>query len=650
MKLMGFVKRISAISAVCNVLHYRTGRCLLLLAVLTVPVSAADDVLSFIDASLQSTPNSLVVSPDGANVYITSLLNGLVSYTRDSVTGGLINKNIYVNDDAKGIVGLNEPWRVMVSPDGFSVYVLSRGGDAVTLFQRNNASDRLEFVDSYQNGSSTIQSMLSPAGLVISPDGQYVYVACSGRNGEPGAVVTFLRNAEGRLVFLEALTDGINDLEGLASAQDLVITPDGKNVYVASSNDTGLVQFSRDTETGRLYFIPSNVSITGVIGGQAIAVSPNGKQVYITRDTTNSLILLNRNTINGQLIKAEEYADINNSRSNNFLGVVVAPGGSHVMLSTYDIFPGNSSGAVSVYRRNPLDGTLSLAGRHSHQSGVIDGLDNVSAMAFTPDGGQMFTSSIDVSPGPDENNAVGRYSILGVDLSVVSIPDVSFVNVGSSFRLMLTISNDGVENASGVALTSRIPDGVGVVDVTSDTGECSIVAGIIRCELGNLDAGITTSVYMTLAATSTGSFDGEVTVFSNQRDYNTANNRDIGSIVVESDVVSTDNSSSGGGAYGWMSIFLLTGISFWRRLKYRCRAWTPVLVKLLDTGLRRCGVNISPDCYGVVYKRPRQIQESASTQIFAHSLLFYSKYINDDHQLFDHYMKLSDTINDFYYR
>lgn len=555
-----------------NVLRCQVGRCLLLLwcAIFAAPVNAADDILSFIDVSLQSTPNSIAVSADGANVYATSLLGGLTSYARDSASGVLTIKAVYSNDISAGVVGLTEPWRVMVSPDDLYVYVLSRGEDALTLFQRNIGNGSLEFIASYQNGSDNISSMVKPGGLVISPDGKHLYVVNSGRAAEPGSVVSFSRNTNGRLTFLDAFKDGVNDIEGLSTAQDIAITPDGKNLYVVSnnvvgSNNKGLVQFSRDAESGQLYFLPSNLSITGVVGGQAIAVSPDGQQVYVTRDAASTLAMFNRDAVSGQLTQAEEYTDIAEARSDDLLGVAITPDGGQVMVSSYDIPLGDSSSAVHVYRRNPLDGTLSLAGSRLHQSGVLDGLKSVSALAFTPNGDQMFTASTDVSLGPNANDVLGNYGIASVDLSVVSIPDAASVIVGDSFHLTFMVSNDGDDNASGVAAISRIPVGVGVVDVTPDTGDCSYTTGIVQCELGNISAGVTTSVDVVLTATKSGRVDGEVMIFSNQRDIDITDNSDIGSVIVEvSGALGSAPSDGGGGAFGWI-VCLLLGVALMRR-------------------------------------------------------------------------------------
>jgi hypothetical protein len=109
--------------------------------------------------------------------------------------------------------------------------------------------------------------------------------------------------------------------------------------------------------------------------------------------------------------------------------------------------------------------------------------------------------------------------------------------------------------------------GVGVVDVTPDTGDCSYTAGIIQCELGNLAAGVTTSVDVVLMATVAGSLAGEVTIFSNQRDIDITNNSDIGSVIVEGGgaLESTSSDGGGGGAFGWISVCLLLGVALMRR-------------------------------------------------------------------------------------
>ena len=88
----------------------------------------------------------------------------------------------------------------------------------------------------------------------MSPDGRNVYVA----SYNDDAVAIFSRDASenGKLSFIQVLKDGQNGVDGLAGAKSVTVSPDGRNVYVASWNDDAVAIFSRDaSDNGKLSFI-----------------------------------------------------------------------------------------------------------------------------------------------------------------------------------------------------------------------------------------------------------------------------------------------------------------------------------------------------------------------------------------------------------
>ena len=105
------------------------------------------------------------------------------------------------------------------------------------------------------------------------------------------------------------------DGKALDAAVSVAISPDGKNVYVASRGgvDTGVAVFSRNTTTGVLTQLAGTagcVSETGagpcadgraLNGAQSVAVSPDGKNVYVASTISDAVARFNRNPTNGAL-------------------------------------------------------------------------------------------------------------------------------------------------------------------------------------------------------------------------------------------------------------------------------------------------------------------------------------------------------------
>src|SRR5579862_4760409 len=106
--------------------------------------------------------------------------------------------------------------------------------------------------------TNTAIGMEKTIGVAVSPDGGNVYVAAGGT--EPGgALVAFKRNSEtGALTQLVAKTGCISTANAacelgtaIDGPEDLLVSPDGRNVYANSSQDSAVLEFRREA-SGRL--------------------------------------------------------------------------------------------------------------------------------------------------------------------------------------------------------------------------------------------------------------------------------------------------------------------------------------------------------------------------------------------------------------
>ena len=104
-----------------------------------------------------------------------------------------------------------------MSPDGRNVYVASYNDDAVTILSRD-ASDngKLSFIQVLKGGPDGVDGLDGARSVTVSPDGKNVYVASFGDN----AVAIFSRDASdnGKLSFIQVLKDGQNGVGGLDGA------------------------------------------------------------------------------------------------------------------------------------------------------------------------------------------------------------------------------------------------------------------------------------------------------------------------------------------------------------------------------------------------------------------------------------------------
>jgi len=207
---------------------------------------------------------------------------------------------------------LDGPEHVAISGDGVHVYVASEISDAVAVFARNGATGALTQLgcvsDTGSGGACADGTALDGAlEVALSPEGSHVYVASPGSS----SVGVFSRDATtGVLTQLgcasETGSGGLcADVRGLDGARGVVVSPDGQNVYVASLFGDAVAAFRRDTATGgvsQMADARACISQTGgtcatgigLDGAASVVVSPDGADVYAASRVSESVAVLGR--------------------------------------------------------------------------------------------------------------------------------------------------------------------------------------------------------------------------------------------------------------------------------------------------------------------------------------------------------------------
>ncbi len=302
----------------------------------------------------------VAVSPDGANVYAIGYLDdSVVSFARDVPTGTLVCLGVLRNGGA--VAGLDGPQSLTVSPDGNYVYVASQGGgvepdpgtDGVAIFSRTPPSGTLAFVDAVTWAELGCTSALSGSyAVAISPDGLNAYVA----GYEGSSLTAFARDpSTGGLDLLEVYGDPeTSGGTGLLGASDVVVSPDGRHVYVAGRKDRAIAIGAREMPTGTLTYVGT---VTVTVGGfnvldgvRALAMSPDGRQLYAASQRAHTLAVFRRDPSSGMLaylgMHRDGYAGVDGLKTAN--GLAVSSDGMHVYVTGYD------DDAVALFRHTPV--------------------------------------------------------------------------------------------------------------------------------------------------------------------------------------------------------------------------------------------------------------------------------------------------------
>ena len=339
-------------------------------------------------------PQGLAISPDGAYLYVASALDGAVAVFRRGASGALTFIEV-VRDGVGGVDGIGGAQAVAISPDGMHLYVASSGtldnpgtDDAVAVFARNPGAGTLTFLGAVRDGQNGFDSLNGAEALAISADGAFVYVASE---TDHGVAILARDAASGLLTFVGQVRDGVNGVDGLHAARGLALSPGGDSLYVAGAEDDAVAVFSRNAATGALTFVEmqqNSLPLIGLARARAVVVSPDGRYVYVGGRTDDAIVVFARDAGTGALTFASLVKD--NQNGVNGLDGVHALALSADGLLLYAI--GDHDNALALFDRDPATGALTFAQVRKHGSGGVSGLTEASAVAVSPDGATVYTA------------------------------------------------------------------------------------------------------------------------------------------------------------------------------------------------------------------------------------------------------------------
>jgi DNA-binding beta-propeller fold protein YncE len=317
---------------------------------------------------------------------------------------------------APSIEALDGAQGVTVSPDGKDVYVAAQTDDAVWHFRReaDGSLTPVACVDDNDTGPDTCaqsaDGLDSPRNVAVSPDGANVYV--SGFLDD--AVVIFKRESNGSLTPLGCIDDNdtgadtcAQSADGMDALFDVVISPDGQNVYTSAGNDSAVAGFTRLTD-GTL--VPAGcveqvsaadgctAAMTGLATVNGLAMSPDGTTLYAAGAVSDAIARLDRGA-GGVLTQAGCVKDTSSADTcaqatiglDNPRAIAIAPDGASLYVASlaslavvrFDRAPG---GALTS--RGCIGDVASFAGC----SDTLPGLGALQDLTVTADGESLYTA------------------------------------------------------------------------------------------------------------------------------------------------------------------------------------------------------------------------------------------------------------------
>jgi DNA-binding beta-propeller fold protein YncE len=382
---------------------------------------------------------AIAVSPDGKHVYVASSKSDAIAiFVRDRRTGVLTQaKKAGGCIAAKGAggcavaIGLDEPNSVAISANGRSVYATSRAANSISTFARNPKTGALRQLPPplagcisgvSLPGCATGLALLAPDVVVVSPDGNNVYVGSFFGN----SVAAFSRNPQtgglaqlaGSAACIAEATAGCATGIALNSVEGLAISGDGSGVYAATALSNAVVTLSRNAGTGALAQAGDGSgcivesTLTGctlgreLSGANAVAVSPDGDGVYATSLFSNSITSFGRNASSGVLTQREGTGGCLiylRSAGCSFGRALVAPEGLTVSPDGRNVYVAAfKTGAIAVLNRGQAGSVAQkpgaagcLAARSLAGCTSARALKGVSSVALSPDGRYLYSTSFE---------------------------------------------------------------------------------------------------------------------------------------------------------------------------------------------------------------------------------------------------------------
>lgn len=467
---------------------------------------------------------SIAFSPDGAHAYVASHSDDAVTmFVRSASTGDLFSTPIAAyRDGVGGVDGLDGASAIAISADGHYVYVASDADNAVAMFSRDHLSGELTFRYVYKDGVDGVDGLAGARSIALSPDGRHIYTA----SRYDSAVAVFDRDeASGQLLFKQVLKQGGESgrpgvaIDGLQNASSLVVSPDGNSVYVASKLSSAVTTFRRDITSGELVWYQTIKSdmldmcngVDGLYIASSVAISPDSANVYVASANDASIAVFERPNSYG-LLKLKEVLKQGINGVDGLVSpnaITVSPDGAHVYVASL-------GDQVAAFARDLSSGRLTFIDVEKDGVSGVDGLNGAFAITLSPDGKHVYVGARD-----DDSVAVFQRS-LAADLEVTQTAFPQPAIVGQNITYRVQVTNNGPTIANDVEFTDILPPGMifqyAITDPTDD-GYCTGPAsGTLTCFLGSTKLNETETVDIVVQAQSTSAYSNTVSVSASAAD------------------------------------------------------------------------------------------------------------------------------------
>jgi 6-phosphogluconolactonase (cycloisomerase 2 family) len=321
---------------------------------------------------LNTEETDLLVSEDATDA--------LLIYRRNKESGGIIRAQAFQNtrnkfeiDNSVRLDHMEGPYSLAHSPDGRNAYLSCKLSGSVCVFQRSehNVVDRWNRVQVCIDEQERVQGLQHAGPLAVSPDGRDVYVASHSE-----ALVCFRRDMDGKLTYAavlsgpqKALKNGNDHIEFMDMPTSIAVSPDGRSVYVTDFGIHGIVCFERDGRSGALRC--SGYERDEILNGHLIPANRGlrmPRSVALSPDSKNLYICSAQGTLStwkrNEDTGALEFVELHTEGSDGVTGLNYAVEVNVVPKANRVCVVGQNSNGFAQFERT-TDGRLTFLNSHT---------------------------------------------------------------------------------------------------------------------------------------------------------------------------------------------------------------------------------------------------------------------------------------------
>ncbi len=236
-----------------------------------------------------------VIDPRGSGSRIETVdgQDGAVTVFRISENSQLewIESNVGRNGCFNGARG------IALHPNGSTIYVTSSGAGTLVVLSRQRDTGKVKVRQIIKDDETEAHGLAGVSSVACSPDGKFVYTSAGRFHGD-NAVSVFKCGLDGTLSLVQELFNETEALRSFEGGNEILVSPDGQNVYAAATRSSSIACFQRDPQTGKLtHFDNMKDATTGDgsgLGPAGLGISPDGGFLYAAIESRNAIAIFRR--------------------------------------------------------------------------------------------------------------------------------------------------------------------------------------------------------------------------------------------------------------------------------------------------------------------------------------------------------------------